>query len=112
MAAALVGIGLLIGWTCKMSYHQQVVQDVPRQVLPAEPETVLVGRITGMVDCRWADTVMEASPGDTIPLGRRYATLAAGLVEITYNTGAQSILQGSTTYEVDSVRGGFLSLGS
>ena len=32
-------------------------------------------------------------------------------MEITYQTGAKVILQGPCTYEVDSARGGFLSLG-
>ena len=32
-------------------------------------------------------------------------------MEITYDTGAKVILQGPCTYEVESPRGGFLSLG-
>ena len=48
--------------------------------------------------------------GAAVPLGGKYA-LASGLMEISYNTGAKVILQGPCTYEVDSARGGFLSLG-
>ncbi len=76
---------------------------IPRQ------ETVLVGRITGAADCRWADPKL-APDGAAVPMGGKYA-LASGLVEITYDTGARVILQGPCTYEVDSARSGFLSLG-
>ena len=48
--------------------------------------------------------------GDRVPLGRKYA-LSSGFMEITYDTGARVILQGPCTYEVESARGGFLSLG-
>ena len=70
----------------------------------------MVGRITGMVDCRWADPATEAFDRDDVPLGRKYA-LASGFMEITYNSGAKVILQGPATYEVESASGGFLSLG-
>ncbi len=43
-------------------------------------------------------------------MGRKYE-LAAGLIEISYRSGAKVILQGPCAYEVDSARGGYLSLG-
>ena len=73
----------------------------------AEPKTELVGRITGMVDCKWAGV---ASDSPVVPLGRKYE-LASGLVEIIYDTGAKVILQGPVTYEVESATGGYLSIG-
>ena len=45
-----------------------------------------------------------------VSLGDKFA-LASGLMEITYNTGAKVILQGPVTYEVESVAGGYLSVG-
>ena len=45
-----------------------------------------------------------------VSLGDKFA-LAAGLMEITYDTGAKVILQGPVTYEVESAAGGFLSVG-
>ena len=59
----------------------------------AEATVPLVGRITGMVDCQWADPATEACERDSVPLGRKYA-LASGFMEITYDTGAKVILQG------------------
>ena len=63
-----------------------------------EPKTELVGRITGMVDCKWAGTAFD-SPACSF--GKKYE-LASGLMEITYDTGAKVILQGPVTYEVES----------
>ncbi len=71
----------------------------------------LVGRITGMADCRWNDpTAAPASDTESIPRGRKYV-LDSGLMEISYDSGAKVILQGPCTYEVESETGGFLSLG-
>jgi hypothetical protein len=70
----------------------------------------LVGRITAMVDCGWADRSTETVNGAHVPLNRRYA-LASGLMEITYDTGAKVLLQGPATYEVESAAGGYLSVG-
>ncbi len=76
-----------------------------------QPETKpeMVGRITGTADCRWADPDYAPS-GPAVPLGGKYA-LASGLIEIAYDSGAKVILQGPCIYEVESPRGGFLSLG-
>jgi hypothetical protein len=103
-ATLILGIGLLVGWTWKISHDRQAVLG------PARQETPLAGRITGIVDCRWADPKTEAFDRDDVPLGRRYA-LASGFIEITYDTGAKVILQGPCTFEVESKTGGFLSLG-
>jgi hypothetical protein len=116
-AGLLVGVGLLIGWTWRIShyeYHYQRIADVaPRQVpSPGEPATQsrFVGRITGVVDCRWANPATAAVDGEHVPLGRGYS-LASGFMEITYDSGAKVILQGPAAYEIESASGGFLSLG-
>ena len=114
LAVFIVGIGLLIGWACQMPLNQEVAVNGQRpsaSLVPAsERDAILVGRVTGMVDCQWADpktgTVLHAN----VPLGRKYA-LASGLLKITYDTGARVILQGPCTYQVESRTGGYLSLG-
>ena len=55
-------------------------------------------------DPRPQDRKSIVSLGDTF-------VLASGLMEITYDTGAKVILQGPVTYEVESVAGGYLSVG-
>jgi len=69
----------------------------------------VVGHISGMVGCRWADPSLKpiALP---IRQGTKFA-LESGLMEITYTTGAKVILQGPCTYEVESPHGGYLALG-
>jgi hypothetical protein len=116
-AAVIVGIGLLIGWAWQVSTPQfdrpefagKPVRPIDAPI-PSRLEKVAVGRITGMVDCHWADP-REAPIGfDRIAAGRRYV-LVSGLMEITYDTGARVILQGPCDYAVDSKSGGYLSLG-
>jgi len=92
IAAAVVGIGMLIAWTCKVSIRQEVAADpsrpVPTVALP-KPEIAFVGRIADMVECRWADARNAPVARERIALGREYS-LASGWVEIAYDTGAKS----------------------
>ena len=108
VATVICGVGMLIGSLTPTSQPEQVARQpsVPRR-LDAEPKTKLVGRITGMVDCKWAGTAFDAP---SVPLGRKYE-LASGLMEITYDTGAKVILQGPVKYSVESAAGGYLAVG-
>ena len=106
-------IGVLIGWGWRISYNreQRVAQQrcgSPR--CPSRPEARFP-LWAGSPAWSIADgpTRTEAIRRDDVPLGRRYA-LAAGFLEITYDTGARVILQGPVTYEVESASSGFLSL--
>jgi hypothetical protein len=74
------------------------------------PEFTFVGRVSGMVDCQWADEATATSPGASVALNRRYA-LKSGLMEISYDSGAKVILQGPCEYTIESARGGFLKVG-
>jgi hypothetical protein len=116
-AAVIVGIGLLVGWACQVSAPQierrefadKNLRPTPPP-LPIETQKLFVGRITGMVECRWADPHDAPIGFDRIPKGRKYA-LVAGLMEITYDTGAKVILEGPCEYAVESKIGGHLTLG-
>ena len=130
MAALILGLAMLAGWTWKISRDWSVVQDARRQIPESvTPEAQFVGRITGTVDCRWTkwsvvsgqwSVVSESeirNPKSQIlnqellvTLGAKY-NLTSGFMEITYDSGAKVILQGPCTYEVESAVGGFLSLG-
>jgi len=74
------------------------------------PDFTFVGRVSGMVDCQWAEEATATSPGAAVALNRRYA-LKSGLMELTYDSGAKVILQGPCEYTVESSRGGFLKVG-
>ena len=131
-ATAILGVALLMAAVVPVSQPQQIAgrvgwdkrSDAPPSQgehapldnrLPAYPVTV--GRITGMVDCRWERTSQGPSPKTQDPRPKTFVSLgdtfalASGLVEITYDTGAKVILQGPVTYRVESRDGGFLSFG-
>ena len=123
LATVVTGLGLLIGSLIHVSPPEQVAHNsVPAVVVEAK---LLVGRITGMVDCKWEKKELGirdwgsedrkscqsliSNPQSLVSLGDKL-TLASGLMEITYNTGAKVILQGPVTYEVEA-NGGYLSIG-
>ena len=118
IATVLFGLGLLVGsWVTVGESHRQTQpvsiaqqQRSPRSTTVSKPAGPKVARITGLLDCRWIDPATQVAEHDPVTMGEKY-TLAAGLMEITYETGAKVILQGPCSYSVDSVRGGFLSLG-
>ena len=101
VATVVTGLGLLIASHVYVSRPEQVARtSVPAAVV--EPKAEMVGRITGMVDCKW-------NGGSRVSLGQKYE-LASGLMEITYDTGAKVILQGPVTYSVET-NGGYLAVG-
>ena len=110
IATVLTSLGLWIASLVHISVSEQIAKNSSQRVRSASDRTLeRVGKITGMLNCKWADPQTETSHGSNVLLGRRYS-LASGLMEITYNTGAKVILQGPVTYEVES-NGGYLSLG-
>ena len=113
VATMILGTALLAAWTYRISHHVDLARDRSATLSIKEntsPQMAFVGRITGAVDCRWADPKTEVSERDDVPLGCKY-DLVSGFLEITYGTGAKIILQGPCRYEVESFRGGYLSLG-
>ena len=111
IATVLTSLGLWFASLVHISVPEQIAKDSSQRAQPASDRTLeRVGKITGMLNCKWADPQTETSLGSNVLLGRRYS-LASGLMEITYNTGAKVILQGPVTYEVESRDGGFLAIG-
>ena len=98
-SALVLFIALFLGWGFKISNFRENSQSV---VGPVEtpstidsqfahrlPPPVFVGRITGVVDCDWSDPQTATLEQSVVRIGRKYA-LAAGFLEITYDTGPQS----------------------
>ena len=67
----------------------------------------MVGRITQIAGGDWGD---QMKVGTEVELGTRFF-FSDGLVEITYNNGAQVILAGPAVFEAGLPNGGFLRLG-
>jgi hypothetical protein len=133
IATVVLAIGLAIGAVTHVSQPMQLVQDVPAPSSPVSIPQSIVGRITGMVDCRFAANSKAEDPSpkskirnlksetisksrnlqiskSLVSLGDRFK-LASGLLEITYDTGARVIVQGPAAYEVESPSSGYLAIG-
>ena len=140
IATLIFGTGLIIGSLVPVSQPVQVAHQFASLPSPLSPLSSMVGRISGMVDCKWersgvrgqgsgavvsgqwsvasgqnkSDSISTShqslATGHLVALGDRFA-LASGLMEITYDTGAKVILQGPVTYELESAAGGYLSVG-
>ena len=70
----------------------RVARDALQPVATAVPPRIdgwmlVVGQVTRVVGCRWADPVTAAAAGEPVGIGRRYA-LASGVLEITYHNGS------------------------
>jgi hypothetical protein len=109
-ATVVLGIGLLLGAMVQVSREGTQTAAVEGRHESIRQSASAVGQITGMLDCRWANSERDVFERARVPLGRKYV-LASGLMEITYDSGAKVILQGPCSYEVESTRGGFLSRG-
>jgi hypothetical protein len=120
LAALLIAIGMLSVWSWQTDRSQSLahgeaavpVRQVADAELPtAEREQGPVGRVVAMKDCRWADPSTATVPGASVSIGRKYA-LAAGLLEIAYDSGAKVTLEGPASFHVESAYRGYLSLGT
>jgi hypothetical protein len=84
-----------------------------RSAMPqASPKAVSVGRITATVDCLWDGSQKSEikNQKSAVVIGDSF-NIRSGLLEITYDTGARVVLQGPTTFAVDSTDGGYLTVG-
>lgn len=126
VATVTLVIGLTIAAVTHMPQSPQLANHAIRNVdaesqfpIPnLSPKQSIVGQITGMVDCVWSvgsgGSINRKSEirnlKSPVSLGDKFV-LRSGLLEITYKSGANVILQGPVTYEVESAAGGYLSIG-
>ncbi len=113
LATLFIGTGIWISSLIPVSHAVLMARKTsvpPAGTTPLESQLVQVGRITGMADCKWSKDGRAPAGFDAVLLGRQFK-LDAGLLEITYDTGARVILQGPATYTAESRDGGFLAVG-
>lgn len=82
----------------------------PPAVADGQRGAAVVGKITGLSKCCWADPRAAAVVGDEVPLGRQYA-LKSGQMEITYLAGTRITLSGPAVYQTAFENVGFLGYG-
>ena len=70
-----------------------------------------VARLTGSKACRWAEARETGRPRETFRKGQRLE-LASGFAEITFDSGAQVLLEGPASLDVDSAWGATLRHGT
>ena len=90
-AAACLVLGLYLFW-------QRPARDSSTASLPPGE---YVARLTGAKDCRWAGAAPAAQPASYLRKGQTLE-LAAGFAEVTFDSGAQVILEGPASLDVNS----------
>ncbi len=75
----------------------------------AAPASELVARLTGAKNARWSASAFQ--PGDRIAKNQKLE-LAAGLAEITFDSGARVVLEGPAALDVNSAWDGMLRRGT
>jgi len=128
LATVITCLGLWAGSNVYVTHHRQlptVARSTNAMPRPSMLGQRVVARVTGAAGCavlgkaatgRWLVTdepnrkPERISQNSLISLGDTFC-LAAGQLEITYDSGARVILQGPATYQVDAPDGGFLSVG-
>ena len=111
VATAVLAVMLLGAWLYKISTPELPAVERSRSIATLDaPLPAIVGRVTGLHECRWTDADAETFLGAPVRLDRKYS-LDAGMLEITYSTGARVILEGRCDYVVESRAGGYLAVG-
>jgi hypothetical protein len=104
--AALIGASTYVSWPNGDAKQRSVIAE-GRVTSPQQD--AFVAKITGIVDCEWVDS-SNSPTSRRAAIGQKYS-LASGLMEVTFDTGARVILQGPTTFEIQSANSGYLSFG-
>jgi len=103
-------LGAQLLWEWGASDGQPVAQVAPGAGGTQASSPVFVARITGISGCRWAEGSSRTAYFERVAIGRQFK-LNAGLLEITYDSGAKVILQGPVDYEVSGDNRGRLTAG-
>jgi hypothetical protein len=73
-------------------------------------EAVFVAQITATKNCQWSTTGVQFPQMTQLKIGEQLH-LEKGIAQITYSNKAQVLLEGPTSYTIDSPNSGFLSHG-
>ena len=70
-----------------------------------------VAQLTGLKECSWLNNAPVTQPGDRLFKGQRIE-VTAGFVEVTFDSGAQVVLEGPASFEIRSAWGAALARGT
>jgi ferric-dicitrate binding protein FerR (iron transport regulator) len=85
----------------------------PKQniISAAAPVNEFVAHLTGSKECQWVDNSSSVQPGGRLRKGQKLE-LAKGFAEITFDSGAQIVLQGPASLDVKSAWAATLNRGT
>jgi hypothetical protein len=70
-----------------------------------------VAQLTGLKECAWPMNAQTTQPGERLFKGQRIE-VTAGFVEVTFDSGAQVVLEGPASFEIRSAWGAALARGT
>jgi hypothetical protein len=98
-AAACVALVIWLTWPKK-----------PASGVPSHP-VEFVAQLTGLKECAWVNSSASTRAGDRLFKGQRIE-VASGFAEVTFDSGAQVVLEGPASFEVKSAWGAALERGT
>ena len=113
-------IGLIAAAACLLlaiSWYEERPNDTSPKSTPvvaaplAAPVPEYVAQLTGSKECEWVNNSSSVQPGGRLYKGQRLA-LAKGFAEITFDSGAQVVLRGPASLNVDSAWAATLNRGT
>jgi hypothetical protein len=99
LAASFIGVAALSSWLTYVSTHSRTDATVLSFSSPTSDQAV--AKITATRNCLWQSPSEGPGFGATLYAGQQLS-LAAGLVEVTFNDGAQVVLEGPATFDLRS----------
>jgi hypothetical protein len=95
-------LGLLSAAACAVLALYFIPRRLPGELRAPGPQTgEYVAQLTGAKDCRWAHGAPSARPGNYLRRGETLE-LAAGFAEVTFDCGAQVVLEGPGSLSLNS----------
>ena len=102
LAASIIAVAVFSSWATMRWNDRQVAMELLIDGGQSDvPSAESVARVTGTHNCIWRDSKEQVSYGSSLFPGQRIE-LAEGLAEITFNDGATLLLEGPTSFTVDS----------
>jgi hypothetical protein len=107
LAASLIGVAVMSSWFTYLTTRPTAASIFPSS---SAANGQAVAKITATRNCLWQSPSEGPGFGSSLYAGQQLS-LAAGLVEVTFNDGAQVVLEGPATFDLRSTSGAELHEG-
>ncbi|BBO35649.1 hypothetical protein [Lacipirellula parvula] len=89
---------------------EQAILDAIDESAPEEVDASIVATLTHLDKCKWADNALPLDYGQQLEAGTQIK-LNSGVVRVTFESGAEAVLQGPCDFVVDSAMHGTIRSG-